>query len=95
MGWARLGDVPGRSRGESRTHQEIVAFLEANKYQGLTIDFEEVPDESQRDLQRFLRDFGGLCPASIVFVLAVPFDDDSWPYATLCRHRRLHAADGL
>ena len=35
---------------------EIVSFLETNKFQGLTIDFEEVPAKSQNDLQDFLRE---------------------------------------
>ncbi len=33
---------------------DIVAFLETNKFQGLTIDFEEVPPKAQKDLQAFL-----------------------------------------
>jgi hypothetical protein len=65
---------------------EIVAFLEDNKFQGLTIDFEEVPDKSQKDLQEFLRELSSAFAArGLVMVLAVPFDDDNWPYATYAR----------
>ena len=62
--------------------QNIVSFLEANKYQGLTIDFEEVPDKSQPDLRSFLLEISQAFSAhGLALVLAVPFDNDSWPYA--------------
>jgi hypothetical protein len=62
--------------------QSMVAFLEANKYQGLVIDFEEVPDKSQRDFRAFLVEISEAFSAhGLALVLAVPFDDDSWPYA--------------
>ena len=61
----------------------IVSFLQANKFQGLTIDFEEVPPRSQKDLRDFLSELSSAFTAhGLVMVLAVPFDDDSWPYAT-------------
>ena len=61
----------------------IVSFLEANKFQGLTIDFEEVPPRSQKDLRDFLSELSSAFTAhGLAMVLAVPFDDDSWPYAT-------------
>ncbi len=62
---------------------DIVAVLETNKFQGLTVDFEEVPDSSQKDLQGFLSELASALTAhGFAMVLAVPFDDDSWPYAT-------------
>jgi len=65
---------------------DIVAFLDANKFQGLTIDFEEVPAKSQEDLQDFLTALSSSLTAhGLAMVLAVPFDDDSWPYATYAK----------
>ena len=62
---------------------DIVAFLQSNKFQGLTIDFEEVPPKSQEDLRDFLSELSSALTAhGMAMVLAVPFDDDSWPYAT-------------
>src|SRR6476619_5043036 len=61
---------------------DMVTFLEANKFQGLTIDFEEVPPKSQKDLRDFLSELSSAFTArGLAMVLAVPFDDDSWPYA--------------
>ncbi|MGC2409405.1 MAG: glycosyl hydrolase family 18 protein [Methyloceanibacter sp.] len=62
--------------------QEIMAFLDQNKFQGLTIDFEEVPQAAQKNLQLLLTEMAAaFAPHHYVIVLAVPFDDDSWPYA--------------
>jgi cellulose synthase/poly-beta-1,6-N-acetylglucosamine synthase-like glycosyltransferase/peptidoglycan/xylan/chitin deacetylase (PgdA/CDA1 family) len=62
--------------------EAIVAFLDKYKFQGLTIDFEEVPAGAQKNLQAFLTELdAAFAPHGYVTMLAVPFDDDSWPYA--------------
>jgi cellulose synthase/poly-beta-1,6-N-acetylglucosamine synthase-like glycosyltransferase/peptidoglycan/xylan/chitin deacetylase (PgdA/CDA1 family) len=62
--------------------EEIMTFLDKNKFQGLTIDFEEVPAAAQKNLQLFLTEMAAaFAPHRYIIVLAVPFDDDSWPYA--------------
>jgi cellulose synthase/poly-beta-1,6-N-acetylglucosamine synthase-like glycosyltransferase/peptidoglycan/xylan/chitin deacetylase (PgdA/CDA1 family)/spore germination protein YaaH len=62
---------------------DIVTFLETNKFQGLTIDFEEVPPKAQNDLRAFLTEMSQAFTAhGLAIVLAVPFNDDSWPYAS-------------
>ena len=61
--------------------KDIVTFLETNKFQGLTVDFEEVPPKSQRDLRSFLTEMSQAFHAhALAMVLAVPMDDDDWPY---------------
>jgi peptidoglycan-N-acetylglucosamine deacetylase len=62
--------------------EEIVSFLDKNRFQGLTVDFEEVPAAAQKNLQLFLTELAAaFAPHRYSIVLAVPFDDDSWPYA--------------
>ncbi len=62
--------------------KDIVAFLDKNKFQGLTVDFEEVPVEAQTNLRLFLTELdAAFAGHGYVVVLAVPFDDDAWPYA--------------
>ena len=61
--------------------EAIVAFLDKYKFQGLTIDFEEVPAAAQKNLQAFLTELNAAFAGRYVTVLAVPFADDSWPYA--------------
>ena len=82
-------DGPGLARlladPEARTARidDIVAFLQSNKFQGLTVDFEELPPGAQKDLRDFLSELSSaLTSHGMAMVLAVPFDDDSWPYAT-------------
>ena len=61
--------------------EDIVTFLERNKFQGLTVDFEEVPRKSQTDLRAFLAEMSQAFRAhDFAIVLAVPMDDDDWPY---------------
>lgn len=61
---------------------QIVAFLDANHFQGVTIDFEEVPEASQKDLKAFLGELNdAFDPHGWGIVLSVPFDDASWDYA--------------
>lgn len=65
---------------------DILAFLEANKFQGLTVDFEEVPSAAQKDLEVFLTEMSQAFAAhGLAVVLAVPFDDDGWPYAAYAK----------
>ncbi len=62
--------------------QDIVALLDKNKFQGVTIDFEDVPPAAQKNLQLFLTEMAAsFATHGYVIVLAVPFDDDHWPYA--------------
>ncbi|HUH55201.1 MAG TPA: glycosyltransferase, partial [Rhodanobacter sp.] len=78
-GLARLlADPPLR---QARIAQ-IVAFLAANHFQGVTVDFEEVPDAAQGDLKTFLGELNdAFDPHGWGIVLSVPFDDANWDYA--------------
>ena len=61
---------------------QIVAFLAANRFQGVTIDFEDVPDSAQANLKAFLGELNdAFAPHGWGIVLSVPFDDASWDYA--------------
>ncbi|HWY25142.1 MAG TPA: hypothetical protein VNX47_09500, partial [Nevskia sp.] len=62
-GLARLLADPAKR--EARM-QEIIAFLETNKMQGLTVDFETVPPGAQKDLLAFLEE------------LSAEFDKRDW-----------------
>ena len=60
---------------------QIVAFLQQNTFQGVTVDFENVPAKAQKDLTTFLGELSAAFqPHGWGIVLAVPFDDDNWPY---------------
>ena len=79
-GLARLLADPQRSNDLLR---QLVAYIAANKFQGLTVDFEEVPQSAHGDLAEFLKQLSAaFAPHDWVVVMAVPFDDDQWPYGT-------------
>jgi peptidoglycan-N-acetylglucosamine deacetylase len=60
---------------------QIVAFIAANHFQGITIDFEEVPESAQKNLKAFLSELNDqFDPHNWGIVLSVPFDDASWDY---------------
>jgi cellulose synthase/poly-beta-1,6-N-acetylglucosamine synthase-like glycosyltransferase/peptidoglycan/xylan/chitin deacetylase (PgdA/CDA1 family)/spore germination protein YaaH len=60
---------------------DIVQFLDTNKFQGLTIDFEEVPSKAHPNLQAFLTELrDAFRPHNWVLTLAAPFDDSDWDY---------------
>jgi poly-beta-1,6 N-acetyl-D-glucosamine synthase len=61
--------------------QDIVALLDKYKFQGVTVDFEDIPDASHKDLEQFLTELhAAFVVHDYAILLAVPFDDDSWPY---------------
>ena len=61
--------------------QEIAAFIDKYKLQGVTIDFEEVPPAAQANLQAFVGEMQAqFAPHRWVVAMAVPFDDDNWNY---------------
>ena len=79
-GLARLLADRGRS---DQLLDQITGFVAAGKFQGVTIDFEEVPPAAHKDLQDFLsRLSAAFAPHDWIIAQSVAFDDDDWPYRT-------------
>jgi cellulose synthase/poly-beta-1,6-N-acetylglucosamine synthase-like glycosyltransferase/peptidoglycan/xylan/chitin deacetylase (PgdA/CDA1 family) len=79
-GLAKL--LADRDRAD-RLLNQITAFIAANKLQGVTIDFEQVPKGAHKDLEDFLsRMSATFAPHDWIIAQAAPFDDDDWPYQT-------------
>ncbi|HTC84166.1 MAG TPA: glycosyltransferase [Rhizomicrobium sp.] len=79
-GLAKL--LADRARSDQLLEQ-ITNFVAANKFQGVTIDFEEVPKGAHKDLEDFLsRMSAAFAPHDWIIAQAAPFDDDDWPYQT-------------
>jgi cellulose synthase/poly-beta-1,6-N-acetylglucosamine synthase-like glycosyltransferase/peptidoglycan/xylan/chitin deacetylase (PgdA/CDA1 family)/spore germination protein YaaH len=65
---------------------QVASFVETHKLQGVTVDFEEVPNSARKNLEIFLRELSAAFePMGGIVVMATPFDDDSWPYAAFAR----------
>ncbi len=66
---------------------KITAFVAANRFQGVTIDFEDVPRAAHKDLGAFLSELSAVFkPRGWLVLQAVPFDDDEWPYTDYASH---------
>ena len=77
-GLAKLLADPARRRARLN---DIITFIEANAFQGLTVDFERVPKRSQAALRDFLREMHDALKArGLILAVAVPFDDTEWDY---------------
>ena len=77
-GLAKLLANPDR---REKLGTDIVNVLAANKLQGVTIDFENVPTGAHADLETFLSRLSQLfAPHGWIIVQAAPFDDSDWPY---------------
>jgi cellulose synthase/poly-beta-1,6-N-acetylglucosamine synthase-like glycosyltransferase/peptidoglycan/xylan/chitin deacetylase (PgdA/CDA1 family) len=77
-GLAKL--LADRARSDQLLDQ-ITGFVAANKFQGITIDFEEVPPDAHKDLEDFLsRLSAAFAPHDWIIAQSVPFDDEAWPY---------------
>src|SRR5262249_51464783 len=80
-GLARLLASPARRKN---LINGVTAFVSSHHLQGITIDFEQLPDTSYSDLAVFMKELSrGFSPKGWVVVDAAPFDDDDWPFTAL------------
>ncbi|MBV9331692.1 MAG: glycosyltransferase [Alphaproteobacteria bacterium] len=74
---------------EGRRNQligKLAGYVGAHKLQGITIDFEKLPSSAYPDLGVFLRTlYQTFAPRGWVVVVAAPFDDEEWPFASFAR----------
>ena len=64
--------------------KDIIAFIDANKMQGLTVDFESVPTAAHKDLLAFLGELSAeFDKRDWVLLVCVPFDDPDWNYSAV------------
>ncbi len=72
-----IGDEPGRQK----LIRAILAAIEKYNFGGITIDIEEVPPASQKDLFLFMRELHDIfSQRGLILAQAVPFNDPEWNY---------------
>ena len=65
---------------------DVARFVEAHRLEGVTVDFEELPASAYHNLALFLNALHSSFAAHHWTVAqAVPFDDDSWPFASFAQ----------
>jgi cellulose synthase/poly-beta-1,6-N-acetylglucosamine synthase-like glycosyltransferase/peptidoglycan/xylan/chitin deacetylase (PgdA/CDA1 family)/spore germination protein YaaH len=94
---AGLARLLANDKARAALIQKLVAFISLNNFQGIAIDFEDVPDGAHRNLQRFLKELSATFdPHGWAVILAAPFDDPEWhlaDYAKLVDYVLLMAYD--
>lgn len=64
----------------------LVRFVGAHRLQGVTVDFEDLPQSAYRNQGGFLRELRqAFAPHGWTIAMAAPFDDDDWPFAAYAR----------
>jgi cellulose synthase/poly-beta-1,6-N-acetylglucosamine synthase-like glycosyltransferase/spore germination protein YaaH/peptidoglycan/xylan/chitin deacetylase (PgdA/CDA1 family) len=62
--------------------QQAVQYLTQNHYAGLVVDFEEVPEKSQKDFSQFIAELGSsLHGSNLKLMVALPAADWAYDYA--------------
>jgi len=74
---AQIADEVARER----LVDELLQLVGANHFQGVCVDFEEVPEAAQPNLLAFMRRLHAAFGARhLIVAQAVPFDDPAWDY---------------
>ena len=82
-GLAKLLTDPNR---RTQLINGLVAFVGAHKFQGVVIDFEQLPDGAHGNLILFMKQLSAsFSPHGWIVVSAAPYDDDEWPFAAIAR----------
>src|SRR5579864_8839018 len=74
-----LASAPARQRLES----SLVQYAQSHKDAGIAVDFEEVPDASQKNFVAFIRELGVAHAAKLKLMVALPAADWSYDYKAL------------
>ncbi len=85
-GLAKLLTDPTR---RSTLESALAAFVGAQKLQGVTIDFEQVPNNpaDHINLEAFLRELAAMFkPHGWIVSMTAPIGDDTWPFAAYARY---------
>ncbi|HTQ15240.1 MAG TPA: glycosyltransferase [Rhizomicrobium sp.] len=78
-GLAKLLADPARRHG---LEAQLVQLVGSHKLQGVTVDFETLPNSAHPNLGLFLRELtASFRPRGWIVVCAAEFDDDDWPFA--------------
>lgn len=66
--------------------KSLIDYIKANKFQGLIIDFEEVPPQAYGDFNQFLKELSAqFAPNGWVLAQCAPYDDEAWPYTVFAK----------
>ena len=88
MEWERdkLATMLADPTARSRAIQQLLTFVRAHNFAGISIDFENVPPASQADLKKFQQElWNQFHPLGLEVSQSVPLDDSSFDYRGLAQ----------
>ena len=81
-----LGEMLARPEARSEAIAQLVAHVVGARRPGLVVDFEEVPEERQREFSAFVRELAaGLHRSGLQLMVALPAADPAYDYRTIGR----------
>ena len=84
--WERdkLATMLANPIARAKAIKNLLDFVQQNKFAGISIDFENVPPTSQKDLRQFMVELhAAFHPFGLEISQSVPLDDDSFDYKGL------------
>ena len=79
-----MAQMLARPASRQRLATSLVSYAQSHKDAGISIDFEEVPDESQKNFTVFIRELGvALHAAHLKLMVALPAADWSYDYKSI------------
>jgi len=83
----KLGRMLADPAARKRTIEQILAFVEAHRYAGISIDFENIAARAQPDFQRFMAElYAVMHPRKLLVSVNVPAADAAFDYRRLVRN---------
>jgi spore germination protein YaaH len=84
---ARLGRMLADPAARKRTIEQILVLVEAHRYAGISIDFENIAAKAQADFQRFMAElYAVMHPRKLLVSVNVPAADAAFDYRRLVRN---------
>jgi len=75
----KVAELLKNNAARSQLIASIIKFISENNFQGVNIDFENIPDEQQNNLVLFMKELSGAAkPLGIEVSQDIPLDDDSF-----------------
>jgi cellulose synthase/poly-beta-1,6-N-acetylglucosamine synthase-like glycosyltransferase/spore germination protein YaaH/peptidoglycan/xylan/chitin deacetylase (PgdA/CDA1 family) len=76
-----MAELLANPEARSRLVSDVTQYAVAGKQAGIVVDFEEVPDESQENFQKFIGQFApALHAVGLKLMIALPARDDAYDY---------------
>ncbi len=83
----KLARMLAKPAARARTIAQLTAYVESHHFDGISIDFENIPPRAQPDFQRFMAElYAAMHPRNLSVSVNVPANDAAFDYRRLVPH---------